>query len=142
MASNKWYLGSTIFGWDEMTEEEQEIALLEQELGVIRGRLNKLRETEETKQRYRKTIQKILDALGYEEVVMKGRSSDFLEVDEGEVAFLLSKHEQDRRLAKKVLLLTGFDEDEVEDILDNSDFEFVDGVLNLSSKEEADDDGV
>ena len=75
-------------------------------------------------------------------VVMKGRSSDFLEVDEGEVAFLLSKHEQDRRLAKKVLLLTGFDEDEVEDILDNSDFEFVDGVLNLSSKEEADDDGV
>ncbi len=137
MASNKWYLGSTIFGWDEMTEEEQEIALLEQELGVIRGRLNKLRETEETKQRYRKTIQKILDALGYEEVVMKGRSSDFLEVDEGEVAFLLSKHEQDRRLAKKVLLLTGFDEDEVEDILDNSDFEFVDGVLNLSSKEEA-----
>lgn len=137
MASNKWYLGPTIFGWDEMTEEEQEIALLEQELGVIRGRLNKLRETEETKQRYRKTIQKILDALGYEEVVMKGRSSDFLEVDEGEVAFLLSKHEQDRRLAKKVLLLTGFDEDEVEDILDNSDFEFVDGVLNLSSKEEA-----
>lgn len=42
----------------------------------------------------------------------------------------------------EVLLLTGFDEDEVEDILDNSDFEFVDGVLNLSSKEEADDDGV
>ena len=142
MASNKWWIGSPIPGWDEMTEEEREIASLEQDLRLIRGRLNKLRETEETKQRYRQTMQKILNALGYEEVVMKGRSADFLDVEKGEIAFFLSKHEQNRELAKKVLLLTGFDKDEIEDILDNSDFEFMDGVLNLSSKEEADDDGV